>query len=142
MKTRPPREVIPVARRLIDYTQSRFGERSSEYALSLRNLAILLPSQGEFASALTLLLRALEICRETPGADHPSYGICLVDLAELQLLQGDRPQAKVLCEEALWIFRRTVGADHGLSARARNCLERVAAMEGADKGFGTISIMT
>jgi Flp pilus assembly protein TadD len=76
-------------------------------ATSLNNLAALYESQGKYAQAEPLYVRALAIYEQQLGAEHPGTATSLNNLATLYRVQGKYAQA-----EPLAICEKSLGQDH------------------------------
>ena len=87
------------------------GEKHSDYALRLVNLAHLYHSQGNYAKAEPLYRRALEIYKELLGEEHLQYATSLHSLAVLYTSQGNYAKARAFhCYgQALEIYKKVLG---------------------------------
>jgi len=67
---------------------------------SLNNLALLYDTQGQYAQAEPLYLRALAILEKALGPDHPSVAKSLANYADLLQKTGPTAEADELEERA------------------------------------------
>ena len=82
-------EATPLAERYAKVIQTRHGTESTEYALALNNLALLLQSMNRPADAELLYRRALTIDERSSGPEHTNVAVTLSNLA-LLLHAGSR----------------------------------------------------
>ena len=75
----------------------------------LSNLSFLCQSTGEYAEALALQQRSLEIHREVFGPEHPETVIGLNNLATLYESMGELAEALAAFQEALRISSQSPG---------------------------------
>ena len=68
--------------------------------------------QGNYAQALPLFQRALNIRDKALGPDHPDVANSLNNLAELYQAQGNHDAALPLLQRASKIFEKTLGPEH------------------------------
>jgi tetratricopeptide (TPR) repeat protein len=78
--------------------------------------------RGEYAQAKPLAERALAVCEQRLGADHPDTATSLNNLAGVLRAQGDLQGARTLRERALAIREARLGADHPDTAQTLNNL--------------------
>jgi CHAT domain-containing protein/Tfp pilus assembly protein PilF len=88
----------------------------------VNTLAGLYQSQGQYAKAEPLYLRALAISEKSLGADHPSTGSSVNNLAGLYESQGQYAKAEPLYLRALAIIEKALGADHPATGTSLNNL--------------------
>ena len=91
--------------------------------MSLANLARVLQAGGTYATARSLLERALAIREKTIGPGHPDTASDLNSLADLLRTQGDLAGARPLYERALEIYEKALGPDHPDTVRTRGNLK-------------------
>jgi len=137
-----PVEAIATARRLVSFTRDHFGEETTENALWLRNLGIMLSRQGNREEARELLLRARDISMLMLGSDQTPYAICLIDLAELHLAEGNRQEAMANCQQAMTILHKTLGPSHPLTMKAQGTMARITSIDTVVSAVKTTSIST
>ncbi len=85
-------------------------------AASLASLAAPAPSEGRYAEAEPLYLRALAIRESQLGPDHPDTAASLNNLAALLNAQGKYAEAAPLSGRALCIRESKLGPNHPASA--------------------------
>ncbi len=83
-----------------------FGERSLEYALSLRSFGLLRYAQGDLAQAADLLSQALVLHREHDKETHTDVASLANDLAACLRGLGRLDEAEALHNEALALRRK------------------------------------
>ena len=71
-----------------------------------------LRAQGKFPQGLPVATQAVEVARNTFGAEHPNYAKSLFDLADLNRLQGNLNQSEPLHLQALAIREKALGPEH------------------------------
>ncbi|HLG77550.1 MAG TPA: tetratricopeptide repeat protein, partial [Ktedonobacteraceae bacterium] len=76
------------------------------------NLAALYYQQGKYEEAEPLYLRALAICEQVLGSEHPDTAMSLNNLAALYYHQGKYEQAVSLMKRALGILTSSLGLEH------------------------------
>jgi tetratricopeptide (TPR) repeat protein len=89
----------------------RMGNQG-DYATTLNNLAALHRARGNYAQAEPLYQRALTICEQVLGPQHPDTAQSLNNLAELYRAQGNYAQAEPLMKCALAIYEQVLGPLH------------------------------
>jgi tetratricopeptide (TPR) repeat protein len=94
-------EAIDLATKIRDLVGVIWGQSDPTYAGSLSRLARLYHAKGDYAAALPLCRRALEIRRTALGDDHPAYAVMLSNLARMYRAMGDYAAALPLLEQAL-----------------------------------------
>jgi CHAT domain-containing protein/tetratricopeptide (TPR) repeat protein len=72
-------------------------------------LGLLLDAMGKREESEPLLLRAVEVQRETSGEVHPRYALCLQNLASFYRDMGRYREAEPLAGESVKVCRETVG---------------------------------
>ncbi|MDD2816742.1 MAG: tetratricopeptide repeat protein [Thiotrichaceae bacterium] len=93
-----------------------------EIGQSLNSLALLYEDQGNYAQALPLLKRVLDIHEKVSGTEHPDTATSLNNLAVLYQYQGDYAQALPLFQRVLAIHEKVLGAEHPDTATSLNNL--------------------
>ncbi len=106
------------------------GERNSDYATNLNNLADLLQLQGDYSAARHLYEQALAIRKDVLGERHPDYAASLSNLALLLQSQGDYAAARPLYERALAIRKDVLGERHPGYASILNNLAALLSSQG------------
>ena len=77
---------------------------------------------GLYAEAELLYRRALEICEQQLGSEHPYIATCLNTLALHYQMQGKYEQAEPLYRRALEIYEQQLGSEHLDTATSLNNL--------------------
>ena len=108
------REAVPLREALKNF-RNVLGPEHAETIAMLSNLSFLCQSTGEYAEALALQQRSLEIHREVFGPEHPETVIGLNNLATLYQLMGERRGAGGL-SRSLEIRRKVLGSEHADTA--------------------------
>ena len=112
--------------------QKKTGRLLNEMGLYLLNLA-------ELASAKSVLERALSLCEETYGPNHPKVATVLNNLGLVLKNMGDLEGAKKNFERALKMGEKTYGPNHPkVAIRINNLgmvLKDMGDLEGAKKNF-------
>src|SRR5207253_1356676 len=93
-----------------------------DYATTLNNLAGLYDAQGAYEQAEPLTHRALAICEQVLGPQHPDTASSLNNLAALYGAQGNYAQAEPLMKRALAIYEQVLGPRHPNTAQSLNNL--------------------
>jgi len=83
-----------------------------------------------YEQARPLYARALAICEEARGPEHPDTATSLNNLATLLEAQGDLDAALQLFERALTIREKAFGADHPITAVSLGNLGRLLVTQG------------
>jgi Tfp pilus assembly protein PilF len=112
----------PWSEKCLDITQNRLGQRHSDVATSLNNLAGLYSSQGKYEEAEPLFLQALDMRRQLLGQQHPDVAASLNNLALLYYSQGKYEEAEPLCQQALEMYRQLLAQQHPDVAASLNNL--------------------
>jgi len=94
---------------------------SSDWA-ALNREVVQLYQQGRYAEAISLGERALVICEQALGPDHPNTATSLNNLAGLHESMGAYAAALPLYERALAIYEQALGLDHPDTATSLNSL--------------------
>ena len=100
----------------------QLGEKSSVYAASLDNLALLYHLTDRYTDAEPLLIQAMGIRREVLGEEHQSYATSLNNLASLYEATGRYADAEPLLIQAMGILRKVLGEEHQNYASSLNNL--------------------
>ena len=99
-----PRPLLPLLPHLRVVTEAAMGRRNDTVAAELcGRLGVLLQAQGDLASARRYLERALAICEQVLGPEHPTTDTSLNTLGVLLQDQGDLVGARLDLERALAI---------------------------------------
>ena len=88
------------------------GEKHPHYAQSLHNFAVVCESLGDYAAALPLHQKSMEIHRAALGEKHPEYAGDLSDLAVVYEELGKYGPAEKLHRQALELRKQTLGEKH------------------------------
>jgi CHAT domain-containing protein/tetratricopeptide (TPR) repeat protein len=123
-------EAIPLAQRARDIYKQVLGERHSDYAQSLKALALLYKAQGEYGKAEPLFLQARAIFKQVLGERHPAYASSLNNLAGLYESQGDYAQAEPLYRQAIELRKQVLGERHPDYAESLNNLALLYQFQG------------
>jgi CHAT domain-containing protein/tetratricopeptide (TPR) repeat protein len=110
------------AKKAIDLAKNESGADSSDYAISLNNLAELYRAQGRYAEAETLYKSAITIDQKARGPDNPSVATDINNLADLYDAQGRYAESLPLQQRALAIRENASGPDSSDVALSLNDL--------------------
>jgi CHAT domain-containing protein/Flp pilus assembly protein TadD len=102
--------------------KATLGDRHTEYAQSLNNLAMLYRYTGRYAEAEPLLRETLAAYRAAVGDRHPVYAIALDNLGLLYRAAGRYGEAEPLQREALAVRKAVLGDRHPDYAKSLNNL--------------------
>ena len=94
------------------------GDRSTDLAANLNNLAGLLMDRGENGEAVLALEEALSIVEAELGPDHPYAGFALSALGRAQQGLGEMDHALASYDRAVGIGREALGNTHPFVASA------------------------
>jgi tetratricopeptide (TPR) repeat protein len=94
----------------------------SEAARLLNQAGSYLQGHAQYEQAEPLLKRALAICEQVLGPEHPDTATSLNNLAELYWEQGQYEQAEPLLKRALAIREQVLGPEHPDTATSLNNL--------------------
>ncbi|GKS59432.1 hypothetical protein YTPLAS18_29590 [Nitrospira sp.] len=100
-------------------------------ALLMSQAGLLLYAKGQYAEAEPLLQRALAICEQALGPEHPDVARSLNNLALLYHTQGAYVKAEPLYHRALAIYEHALGPEHPNVARSLNNLALLYHTQGA-----------
>jgi CHAT domain-containing protein/Flp pilus assembly protein TadD len=103
------RDAIQSASWIVEKRREILGEKNSDYATSLNDLAMLYGAAGEYAKAEPLFQRALAIRKEVLGEKHPNYARSLNDLAGVYFHKGAYAKAEPFFQKALAIRAEALG---------------------------------
>ena len=115
-------EAMPLAQRLLAYSEKTFGPNHPNVATALGILAGIYEAQGRYADAEPLSKRALAIYEKANGPDHPNVALALNNLAKLYKDQGRYADAEPLYQRSLTIREKALGPDHIDVGRSLNNL--------------------
>ncbi|MBV9689015.1 MAG: tetratricopeptide repeat protein, partial [Ktedonobacteraceae bacterium] len=87
-------------------------------------------TQGKYEQAEPLYQRALHICEQVLGPEHPSTGATLHQLGSLYQQQGKYEQAEPLYQRALRIKEQVLGAEHPSTASTLHALASLYQTQG------------
>ena len=82
--------------------------------------------------------RALSICEQILGHEHPDTSATLTNLAYLYHLQGHYEQAEPLYQRALTIAEQTLGQEHPRTAMILDSLARLYEAQGQSEQAGPL----
>jgi tetratricopeptide (TPR) repeat protein len=99
-------------------------------AETYNNLALLYQTQGRYAEAEPLYLKALAIREKELGKNHPSTATSYNNLASLYKTQGRYAEAEPLYLKALAIREKELGENHPLTATSYNNLASLYKSQG------------
>ena len=102
-------------------------------AIILNNLVLLYDSQGAYAKAEPLYIRAMAIKEKALEPVHPDTATSLNNLAFLYYNQGAYAKAEPLYIRALAIFEKALGSNHPNTIKVRENLEQCRKARG-DRG--------
>lgn len=126
-----PSAFAPVLPHLRYVTHEALARAEDQHSAWLCNqLAELLKSQGDYATARLFCERALTIREQVLGPDHIDIANSLNNLAGLLQTQGDLAAARSLHERALAICEKIRGPDHADTATSLNNLADVLRAQG------------
>lgn len=111
-------------------TEQTHGEKHTDTALCLSNLAGVYSSQGRYGEAEPLYQRVLEISEKVLGAFHPNTALSLNNLAFLYSSRGCYVEAEPLYQRALVIYKEVLGAAHPNTTRSLNNLAELYRSQG------------
>jgi serine/threonine-protein kinase len=116
---------------ILRHALATFRKQGPDSGDSARDyLARLLERKGDYLEASQLLTEAVEIAKNTEGADSPAYTIALHNLAGALSRLGDLYSAEVKLNESLATERRVLGSGHPDLGYPLNLLGTVALDEG------------
>ncbi len=104
--------------------------RKPEAARLLNQAGYYLGERGRYREAEPLVERALAICEQELGGQHPNTATSLNNLAMLYQNQGKYGQAELLVERALAIYEQELGASHPKTASSLNNLAELYRSQG------------
>jgi tetratricopeptide (TPR) repeat protein/CHAT domain-containing protein len=106
------REALPLAQEAMAIRREILTENHPDYAISLRNLALLYQAMGDYPKALPLLEQARDLCKKLLTENHPAYAQSLNNLAVLYQAMGDYPKALPLFQRALDMYKQLLTENH------------------------------
>lgn len=106
----------------LEFSRQMHGDKSSETATALNNLAGLLEDTGRYEEAEPLYRQALEVGGEVLGEKHPDYASGLNNLAGLLRTTGRHHEAERLYRHALEIDQESLDGKHPYYATRLNNL--------------------
>jgi len=115
------KEALPYAQRELALVERAKGEHA-DVAISLNNLASLYHDVGQYAQALPLYQRSLDISEKFLGPEHPDVATSLNNLAEQYRAMGQYAQALPLYQRSLGILEKVLGPEHPRVAASLNNL--------------------
>jgi CHAT domain-containing protein/Flp pilus assembly protein TadD len=105
-------EAVPLAEQALVIRKRVLGDRHSDVAVSLNNLAELHRNQGRYEKAEPLYLESLELLKSLLGNLHPNVATNLNNLALLYASQGRYEKAEPLYLESLRLRKSLLGDRH------------------------------
>ncbi len=129
-------ESWPICARLLPHAQASASEAEErkvapEATSRLQNQAgVYLQGRAQFAEAKALYKRALKICEEAHGFEHPNVAATVSNLGEALREEGYLIEAKQCFERALKIDEKAYGPDHPNVATDVNNLGNVLRAQG------------
>jgi len=96
----------------LNQAEIEFGILHKNYALSLKVLASIYNTLGQYTTAEPLYIKAIEIRGKVLGNRHPSYAESINDLAVLYHVMGKFDQAEPLYNKAESIQAKAIGKHH------------------------------
>ncbi len=120
--------------RVLDIRRRLHGEKSSQVATTLYNLAMLADADKRDADSSDLFQRALVAYEASKGPDHPDVALCLVALAQNACAHGKSCATTAIpqLERALAIQRRAYGETHPILSDG---LKQLAVLQEQAKRF-------
>lgn len=112
------KEIITIAVQALEIRKKYLGEKHSDIATSLGNLASFHSSLDDYARALELGEQALSMRRELWGGKHFTIAFALSNLATYHSNLGNQERALELGEQALLMQRELFGEKHPDIARS------------------------
>ncbi len=88
------------------------GNTSTEFAMGLRDLAMLYLAQDNYQEAEPLLKKAVAVAQKAHPPDHPLQAVFLTSLARCHHAVGRYAEAEPLYREALTIRKRGLSSNH------------------------------
>ncbi len=99
------REAASGDEQVTDWARQLFGEKSSDYALALNNLAAVYQDLKKLEESLPIQLDALDRLREHYGQRHPYVITAVSNVAGIYKVKGNLPLAAKWKEEAVALAR-------------------------------------
>ena len=106
------REAIKLDTQAMNIFKKVLGEETSDYAISLGDLAFFYSELGNNSEAIRLGTQAIEIKGKVLGEEHPNYALSLNNLADYYNDLGNYSEAIRLCTQAMEIFKKVLGEEH------------------------------
>jgi tetratricopeptide (TPR) repeat protein len=107
---------------MCELEQRHYAKEHPDIADRLNGLALLYDTQGKYAEAEPLYLRALAISEKVFGPEHPHVAPILNNLASIYRDQGQYREAGPLYVRSLAIFEKALGPEHPDVATSLNNL--------------------
>jgi len=105
-------ETASLATRAVAIRENADAPEAADLVGSLRNLAFVHMSRGEYGAARPILERSLAVGEEAYGSAHPDVAKSMIDLSVTLWRAGDLAGAKPLAERALAIQEEVHGPEH------------------------------
>jgi serine/threonine-protein kinase len=118
-------EAESLFRRGLEIRRAAFGETHPLVASTLNDLAGLLLSRGDTATALPLARRSFAVEQRVYGPDHPLAVASMQEMANIYARASRLDSAEVLLRSTVPMARRIRGADHASVASAEIDLARI-----------------
>jgi eukaryotic-like serine/threonine-protein kinase len=103
---------LPLQERALATRRRILGDEHPDTLLSIRNLSVLLQSQGKLSEAEPFCREALEKTRRVLGEDHPATLVSINNLGSQLQQQARLDEAEPLLRESLEKHRRVMGEHH------------------------------
>ena len=125
-------EAIPLAERMVELTEEKFGSEHIEVAAKLNDLGRLYFRQGQdIGKSIVVVKRALMIYQKAYGPNHLDVASTLNNLVILYDLQGyNQVEIEALVLRILDIYEKELGSDHPWFAIALTRLGTVFQKQG------------
>lgn len=115
-------EALPLAQRMLELDESRYGATHQEVAVDLIYLATLFTKKMDYAKAEPLYKRAIQICEKVYPPNDPVIAINLNSMAGMYMAKGDFTKAEQLFMRSLEINEKHYGKEHAVVANDTNNL--------------------
>lgn len=96
-------------------------------------LSIALYQQGEYADALKVMKKSIEVAKETFGPHHHTVSLSMKNLAMLYSIGGNYSEAESLYKKALSLDENILGRDHIFIADDLKAMAELYMYQGRDR---------
>jgi CHAT domain-containing protein len=121
----------PILQHVVDAVQKALGPDSTELAMPLWNLALILQEyHKDFPRALDLYTRALALLERSKGPEHPDVGSVLNNTANIYKSLGDYRRAIEMHTRVHEMWEKALGPYHGRTVLSLGNLARTYASMG------------